>query len=241
MSLVTHSPSDLQAMLDIVTQYAFKWEYSINPSKSQIIIVSNKPSIRSQFSTAFSWSVCSKSIPIVESATQLGILISSSSSTIERTTGRIASSRSAFYALSAVGTRHTGINPLTSLLLYKSICLPILSFGLEVWHPTATEVNMLERSQLRVLRTILGLPVRASAAGIHLLLGTIPIKYISQIKLLTFVRSTMGLPESAVARRLLALRVNQSSSPSGSITHEQLLSFTACQIYHPWSLSPLLN
>ena len=90
MSLVTHSPSDLQAMLDIVTQYAFKWEYSINPSKSQIIIVSNKPSIRSQFSTAFSWSVCSKSIPIVESTTHLGILVSSSSSTIERTTGRIA-------------------------------------------------------------------------------------------------------------------------------------------------------
>ena len=51
---------------------------------------------------------------------------------------------------------------------------------------------MLERSQLRVLRTILGLPARASAAGIHLMLGTIPIKYISQI---TFVRSTMGLPE----------------------------------------------
>ena len=29
----------------------------------------------------------------------------------------------------------------------------------------------------------------------------------------------MGLPESATARRLLALRVNESSSPSGSITH----------------------
>ena len=77
---------------------------------------------------------------------------------------------------------------------------------------------MLERSQLRVLRTILGLPARASAAGIHLLLGTIPIRYISQIKLLTFVRSTIGLPESVIARRLLILRVNQSS-PSGSITH----------------------
>ena len=190
MSLISSSPTDLQSMLQIVSRYAFKWAYTINPSKSQLIIYSQQSSVRTHLSQHFQWFICGQPIPVVTSAKHLGILLSPSSSTIERTTNVISSSRSAYYALSTVGAWHSGLNLSTSLQFYKFLCLPILTFGLEVWSPTSTELLMMEQSQLKILHTILGLPIRAPLAGIHLLLGTIPIKYIALYKQLSFIRST---------------------------------------------------
>jgi len=219
MTLVSHSPTELQDMLDIVTSYARTWEYSINSTKSQIVICCNKPSVRSALSDNFHWSVCDSVIPIAESTKHLGVLLSSSQSTISRTSGRITSSRSAFYALSAAGARHTCINSLTSLQLYKSLSLPILLFGLEVWSPTNTELMMMERSQLKILRTILGLPSRSSSSGIHFLLGTLPIQYHALLKLLSFTRSTVALPPHSIARQILLFRSSQNNPPSRSIVN----------------------
>ena len=164
--------------------------------------------------------MCGNVIPVSDTAKHLGILLSSASSTIARTTERITSSRSAFYALSAIGARHSCINPLTSLRLYKAISLPILTFGLDVWSPTNTELSMMERSQVKILRTILGLPVRTSTAGIHSLLGTVPIHYTAQVKLLSFVRSTLALPPTAIARLVLLFRARQLYPPPGSFIHK---------------------
>ena len=229
MALVAKSPSELQGMLDIVTNYANIWEYSINPTKSEIIINCNKPSVRSALPKDIHWHVCGCDIPIVESTKHLGILVSSSKSTINRTTDRITSSRSAFYAISSVGARHSCINPLTSLQFYKTLCLPILSFGLEIWSPTTTEIRMMEKSQLKILRTILGLPSRTSSVGIHLLLGTIPIEYLAQLKLLSFVRSVVNLPSSSIPTQIMALRADQRCPPTRSIIHRLISSLgTLC-------------
>ena len=157
-------------------------------------------------------------IPISETVKHLGILLSSSSnSTIERTTNRISSAKSSFYALSTIGARHSGINPVTSLTLFKSLSLPILSFGLEIWIPTDTELLLMERCQLKILRTILGLPTRSPSAGIHLLLGTIPVQVLSQLRRLSFIQSTAALPDSAIAKRLFLSCAN-SPSPGSQIS-----------------------
>ena len=190
MALVSHSPTDLQLMLDIVSEYAHTWEYTINPNKSHILIFSSQSLIRHHLAQHFTWKVGGHAIPISETVKHLGILLSSSSnSTIERTTNRISSARSSFYALSTIGARHSGINPVTSLTLFKSLSLPILSFGLEIWIPTDTELLLMERCQLKILRTILGLPTRSPSAGIHLLLGTIPVQVLSIVE---FVRLIKG-------------------------------------------------
>ena len=78
----------------------------------------------------------------------------------------------------------------------------------------------MERSQVKILRTILGLPVRTSTAGIHSLLGTVPIHYTAQVKLLSFVRSTLALPPTATARLVLLFRARQLYPPSGSFIHK---------------------
>ena len=117
--------------------------------------------------------------------------------------------------LAAISTNN---NTVTSLTLFKSLSLPILSFGLEIWIPTDTELLLMERCQLKILRTILGLPTRSPSAGIHLLLGTIPVQVLSQLRRLSFIQSTAALPDSAIAKRLFLSCAN-SPSP-GSLVHE---------------------
>ena len=212
MCLVATSPRDLQEMLLLVSDYAYKWRYSINPLKSQILIISQK----SLPPVPFHWHIDNHSIPVVDSAKHLGLIISPSS-TIKRTTSLITSSRSAFYSLTAVGARHTCLNPCTSIYLYKSLCLPILTFGLEIWHPTSSELIMMERSQLKILRTILGLPSHVPSKGVHMLSGTIPIQSIMALRQLSFIRNTLALEESSTPRRLLLHRASSSSSPPSSI------------------------
>ena len=100
----------------------------------------------------------------------------------------------------------------------NQIELPTPLFGLEIWIPTDTELLLMERCQLKILRTILGLPTRSPSAGIHLLLGTIPVQVLSQLRRLSFIRSTAALPDSAIAKRLFLSCAN-SPSP-GSFVHE---------------------
>ena len=104
MALIASSQEDLQGMLSVVDKYANKWGYRINPSKSAVLIFSRKKL------PSYECSIFNSSIPTLSSARHLGLLLSTSSSTINRTTRSITSSRSAYYALSALGARHTGVN-----------------------------------------------------------------------------------------------------------------------------------
>ena len=45
--------------------------------------------------------------------------------------------------------------PSTSYRLYQTLCIPILLYGAEIWTPSKFELNMLERVQRNILRTVL--------------------------------------------------------------------------------------
>ena len=72
---------------------------------------------------------------------------------------RCTAGRSSFFALNAVGSRFGCLHPITSHKLYSSLCLPILLYGSELWTLTKTELNLLERTHRKILRTIQGLPL----------------------------------------------------------------------------------
>lgn len=88
----------------------------------------------------------------------LGVLRSVSGSSVSRTLERCTAARSSFYALSSVGAWFGCTHPLTSFRLYNSIGLPILLYGAELWSLSKLELNMLERTHRKILRTIQGLP-----------------------------------------------------------------------------------
>ena len=137
----------------------------------------------------------------------LGISISVTGSCLHHTLQSISSSRSAFYAIQSVGPRFGCLHPLTSRKLFFGFALSILIFGLEVIFPSRSELRMLERCQLSILKSILGLPSRTSSLGIHLLMGTYPIALVAARSHLLFLRCIIIMPDSSTAKAILLHRL----------------------------------
>ena len=112
------------------------------------------------------------------------------------------------------------LHPCTSLKLYKSIPLSLLQFGFDVVYPTQSELHLLERGQLTMLRSILGLPTRAPAYGLHYLLGTLPMQLLVYKKHLSLLHAILSLPDQATVKEVFLYRYHHSSAADrGFVSH----------------------
>ena len=160
IALVFNSPIMLQAMLDIVFDYARRGQYQLNGLKSLVMVVGESAAVRQRERMTRVWKLGESVISEVDEQHHLGILRLIYNSTVHRTNERATAARSAFFVLSAVGSHFGCLHPLTSLRFYWSICLPIMLYGCEVWTFSKTELLFLERVHRKVLKTIQGLPIR---------------------------------------------------------------------------------
>lgn len=216
--LLATLPTDLQTMLDVVSRFAHTWRYSFNTAKSCILVFGESSRSRSMARQSRSWLLSGAPISEADSVKHLGITMSVSGSSLLHTSRAISQARSSFFALQAMGSRFGCVHPLTALKLVKALPLSLLQFGLEVIHPTNSELTMMERGQRTMLRAILGLPVRAPALGIHSLLGTLPVQLLVQKRHLSFLHAVLSLPDSAISKRLLLARCHLT--PSRGFPHQ---------------------
>ena len=194
LALICDSPTDLQAMLNIVSSYASFWRYKINADKSCIMVFGESPQSRLKNRLSRAWYINNSIIPECDEHHHLGILRSVLPSSIYRTTERCSAGRSSFYALNTVRLRFGCLHPLTSLRLYSSLCLPIMLYGCELWSPTKSELLMLERVHRRILRIIQGLPLRCNSLVLQCLMGTVSITSLIHQRQLNFALSFRSLP-----------------------------------------------
>ena len=204
LALIASSPKDLQSMIDIVAQYAKKWRYRLNPQKSKVLVFGSKAPPPST-----SWSINSEKLETVKEYLHLGILRSTTPSTLNRTLRHINLGWSSYFALNRAGTRFGCLHPITALWLYTSIALPRMLYGAEIWCLTNTELEMFERAHRKILRTIQGLPIRCPKESIGTLLGGSTISDLITYKKLSFLIPIASLPSSALPRQVLQCRLQE--------------------------------
>ena len=202
LALISHSNSDLQSMLDIVSTYAQKWRYNSNADKSAIVLIGESPASRAKNRPLRQWFVSGEKIPEKDAQHHLGILHSVSPSSSARTSERCSAGRSAFFSCNAVGFRFGCLHPVTTLRLYKT-WLPILLYGSELWHITKTELLMLERVHRKILRTMVGLPIRCNSKALLHIMGTLSIERMIHQRQLNFLHSFSSLLSDSLHYQLL--------------------------------------
>jgi hypothetical protein len=207
MALISDDSDQLQLMLDKAYSYAAKWHYSFGAAKSAILVFGESVISRRKFRESREWHIGGEVVSEADSAKHLGILLSVTSSTLNHTVKSVTSARGAFYALTPFGARHGCLHPKTSLRLYYTYVRPILLFGFDLITPTKTELTILERAQLTVLRIILGVPTRTSSVAIHAMVGSLPIKYLLLSKQLMLLHSILSLTTESAQKRLLMARL----------------------------------
>ena len=183
LALIASSPGELQRMLDIVTQYASQWQYSLNPDKSVVMVIGEAARRRAQARVSRRWLLGGRTLQEVDEQFHLGILRIVHPSTIHCTLERCTSGRSAFFALNSVGSRFGSLHPLTSCRLYNT-----------------------QSIHRKILRTIQGLPTSCHSSALNTLLGSDDVASRIRQRKLTFVNSVANLDNNTLAKKLLLAR-----------------------------------
>lgn len=129
-------------MLDIAYKYANTWRYVYNVNKSEILIYGFNP--RSISGLNFNWYLGNNTVPVVTNHTHLGIQQNMYNCYNERARKCCDKGRKAYFAFANIGTN--SVNPLTLTKLYKSVVLPSVLYGCELW-------NSLNQTDFRILQS----------------------------------------------------------------------------------------
>ena len=100
---------------------------------------------------------------------------------------RCSAGRSAYFSLNAIGARfrcHTSCHNPSSV---QDTLFTVLLYGSELWYITRTDLIMIERVHRKILRTILGLPVRCNSKALLHIMGILSINALIHLRQLNFI------------------------------------------------------
>ena len=169
----------------------------------------------------YEWKIGDNAMPVVETATHLGIVRGASikRTEIETVKQNISKAQRATYSLMPVGLHGlNGLDPETSLHLIRIYIYitPVLTYGLEIILPSCKGLQSLEMCQKKLLNRILSLPKNTPDPAFYVLTGFIPVEGQVDLKILTFFnnicRQTDDSLEKRIAYRQLTVKDSNSCS-----------------------------
>ena len=155
IALISDTPEGLQQMLNKVNQFILKWHLVISPSKTKIMIFSNKAASQK---IQFKWMIGNLHVEITDRYKYLGEVLNSR---LDLTT-HVSTKKQLANMIISLSCAITGVEPLNlirqkALQQFHSRCvIPSVLYGCQTW--TTTEMPQLEDIQLNSLRRYLRLP-----------------------------------------------------------------------------------
>ena len=210
VALLASSSVELQEMLVITGRYTTQWRYSINPSKSAIIVFNEKRAPLEQRQQN-SWSLSEANvIDRVPHHPHLGII--KSATRRDPTPEIISKGLKTFFALQGLGTFSSGLSPYLCAKLWMVFCIPRMLYGTAVLALTSHEAARLNTSQNNIFKKILGLPQSTANEAIYLLTGLLPLQAQHELNSLLLIGQLITLPEVRFEKRTL-LHATTLSTP----------------------------
>ena len=216
--LLANSPEDLQAQLNIVERYASERRYTINASKSGLVISGHTQNA----SRHIIWTMNGIEIPILEEVVHLGLTRVEDGSAHKLIDDRIRKGRRTLYALIGTGVHGSnGVGIDKCLTVYLTYVLPVVMYGLESLFLTAKEEQELEKFHSQMVKHLQGLPIRTATSGAYLLAGILPFKALLDRARLSLMRCMIATAVKPEIHFLLTHGTarNISRSWTGMITH----------------------
>lgn len=149
----------LNESMNSIEAYLRKWRIKANASKTQAILFTfdNKrrrvPSIRLSNSN--------QTINLQSSVNYLGIIFDKKLTFKEHITNSINKANKCFRALYPMLAPKSKLSTINKMLIYSAVIRPIMAYGSPIWSSAAyTHTHKYNILQNKVLKTILGLPIR---------------------------------------------------------------------------------
>jgi hypothetical protein len=127
------TPATLQQMLHTSYEYSRKWRFTFNVQKSSILQFRVKGC---KFNKDCVFNLGDIKIPCSDSYNHLEIVINDKLTLSDRILSACRKGQKSYYALNEIGSNY--LNPITLSHLYKSVVLPTVIYGCELWNKLST-------------------------------------------------------------------------------------------------------
>ena len=129
--------------------------------------------------------------------------------------------RKAFFGLGKVGMNHACVSPEVKGHLWRTICCPTLTYGIECLSLTATQMKALESTQGTLIKSSLRIGKRSRSSSLLKAMAIQPVKDTLKQKTVSLYHSVCQVPGPASDVCLEQLR---EFNMTGQVTHGTLLA-----------------
>ena len=133
--------------------YSDRWRFKYGIEKSKCMIIGKSP-----FTCEPVWRLNDVSLRNVETMEILGNVFNSKGNNTSHVDNRLNKCRQSFYGLNSLGMSYPGAAPEVQAHLYKSICQPVLTYGMECMSYSKDQFRRMESTQGRLIKQCVGLP-----------------------------------------------------------------------------------
>ena len=221
--LLANSPSSLQALLDIMSNYARKYQLRFNASKTKIVVTGSKQDM-AFFKDTSPWTLNGEKIDVVDSNEHLGLIVAGLDEEQRNVDKKIIKCRNSLFALLGPAFSYKCLmSPLLQTHLWRTCCYPTLVSGLAALPIRPTNLKSLEIFHRKILRGILKLSKSSPIPAIHFLLGELPVEGLLHIRTLGLFHNIWTNPGCTVHSMLLYILKMCNSNSTTWANHVQLI------------------
>ena len=215
ITLTASNPDDLQVLINIAVDYSHREGYNLQPTKS--VVLPLQSTTNKTIKPDKIYTMDGNDMPIVEKTTHIGITRSSKNSTMTTVEENIKKARRTLYSLMSTGMHgENGLDPSTTIALFRVYVLPVLTYGLEVVIPKYKAFEVLDKFHRKTIKQIMSLQTTVADPAVYMISGLLPMEAEIHIKILTLFGNICRLDRSSIewqiAERQLTIKSFKSNS-----------------------------
>ena len=198
--LMSWSCEGAQTLASMAYNYSRQWRYEYNVNKCSVILFGNadiEPNIL----------LGNKQIPVKPGDKHLGTFLSENKAETHKYWLSHIKSCSMCYTTQGLGSNKFPISPVTSLHIYKQVCIPKLCYGIEVSDIEDRTMHKLCNYHCNMAKTMQFLPTKTANPGALVTLGLSSLEFYVDLSRLLFLWKILLLPLSNIYKRVALLHV----------------------------------
>ena len=156
VTLISSTLPGLQNSINICNEYSRHWRFKFNPHKSKFIVMGPK-----LFSDPPRIYLDGEPMTISDDVNILGVNFNSKNTCKDHIEHRIQQCRRNYYSLGNSGLSYPGLDTEVKTHIWKSVCTPILTYGLETLSISNRSLSNLESTQGTFVKKYVGIGKRS--------------------------------------------------------------------------------
>lgn len=233
LALVARSQAGLQSQMDLLEEFSWKWQLTVNVAKTRALVFQQTRSAAVQLELTYRGS----RVEVVDSFCYLGMVFHCTAPFSDAGLVRAATGQQAVLSM-ARRCRELGIqDPVMRMRLFDALVRPVMLYGIEVWGPHLLGQSdaQFERVHRSFLRRLLG--VRESTPSVVVLaeLGRYPLMVLATVQVCKYWNRLVAMGSS----RLVHLAFLESVRLAALPTRHAVRASWAAQVASLLAVTPI--